>query len=297
MPVPKQYQADVNAILARRHDSGGDYWARSDGGVYYGSPFSTIESVLMLSDLGMGADHPILRGAARQILSCWHDDGRFRAVPGGAIYPCHTTAAARALCRLGYARDSRIERTFQNLVDTAHVDGGWRCSKFMFGRGPETESSNPGPTLNALDAFRFSRHLNRDRRLDRAVEFLLAHWRTRKPLGPCHFGMGTRFMKVEYPLLRYNLLNYVYVLSFYDRAKRDQRFREALQALNSKLVDGSVVVENAHKELAGLSFCRKGSPSRAATHQYLQILRNLREPGRRPLRSLPLHRRPRERRE
>ncbi len=276
MTIPKQCQVDVKAILARRHCNGGDYWASSNGGVYYGSPFSTIECLLVLSDLGMNSDNPIVKRTGECILSRWREDGRFRAAPGGAIYPCHTTGAARALCRAGYARDKRLERTFEHLLSTAHTDGGWRCSKFMFGRGPETEFSNPGPTLNALDAFRFSRRLNKERELDRAVEFLLGHWETRKPLGPCHFGIGTLFMKVEYPLLRYNLLNYVHILSFYDRARRDSRFREALQALQSRMRDGKVVVENSHRELASLSFCRKGLPSEPATHTYRQIMQNLR---------------------
>ncbi len=276
MSVLKQYRTDVRAIFARRHDNGGDYWKRPDGGVYYGSPFSTIESVIMLCDLGVDSN-PILRKASEQILGCWREDGRFRVVPGGAIYPCHTTGAARALCRLGCAGDKRLERTFGLLLGTMHSDGGWRCNKFMFGRGPETESSNPGPTLNALDAFRFSRHLNTERRLDDAVEFLLGHWETRKPLGPCHFGIGAQFMKVEYPLLRYNLFSYVYVLSFYDRAKRDRRFREALQTLQSRVTDGRVMVENSHKKLANLSFCKKGLPSEAATRQYRQMLQNIRQ--------------------
>lgn len=276
MPVPHRYQADVDAMLARRHDNGGDFWASSDGRVYVGSPFSTVQCVSMLSDLGMDAGDPVMAKASELILNCWMDDGRFRLAPGGSIYPCHTAGAAKALCRAGCAKDKRIQRTLEHLLDTAHTDGGWRCNKFMYGRGPETESSNPGPSLDALDAFRFATHLRGDRRLDRAVEFLLGHWVTRKPLGPCHFGIGTLFMKVEYPLLRYNLFNYVYVLSFYDYARRDQRFREALKVLQSKLVDGRVVVENPHRELASLSFCRKGFTSNAATRQYGQILRNLR---------------------
>ncbi len=275
MPGPKRYQGDVDAILARRRDNGGDHWASADGRVYVGSPFSTIQCALMLSDLGMDAKDPALARASELILRCWREDGRFKLAPTGSMYPCHTTGAARALCRLGYAADRRLERTFEHLLGSAHVDGGWRCNKFIFGRGPETEFSNPGPTLDALDAFRFSRRLRGDERLDRAVEFLLGHWVTRKPLGPCHFGIGTLFMKVEYPLLRYNLFNYVYVLSFYESARKDLRFREALQALQSKLVDGKVVVENPHRELASLSFCRKGSASEAATRQYKEILRNL----------------------
>ncbi len=184
--------------------------------------------------------------------------------------------AARALCRAGFAKDERVEKTLDHLLDATHTDGGRRCRKFMIGRKPETEYSNPGPTFDALDAFRLANHSRLCGVLDQAVEFLLSHWTTRKPLGPCHFGIGTLFMKVEYPFFRYNLFNYVYILSFYPHARRDARFLEAFRALQSKLVDGSIVVENPNRKLADLSFCKKGMPSAAATRHYREILQNLR---------------------
>jgi len=148
--------------------------------------------------------------------------------------------------------------------------------KFSYGRGPETEFSNPGVTLPVLDVFRFTEHLNKNPCLDRAVESLLDHWVVRRPVGPCHFGIGTLFMQVEYPLLRYNLFNYVYVLSFYECATRDERFLEALSVLESKLDGrGKVVVERPHRKLAHLSFCQKGEPSELATRRYGQIKKNI----------------------
>lgn len=275
MAVPKQYQSDVGAILAKRHDNGGDLWTTPDRRLGKGSPFSTLDCALMLSELGMDISEPILKETSGLILSSWQEDGRFRVTPKGAIYPCHTATAARILCRLGYASDTRLKRTFDHLLELQHNDGGWRCKKFSFGKGPETDFSNPGPTLEALDAFRFTDRLNRDKRLDKAVEFLLNHWVTRKPLGPCHFGIGTLFMKVEYPLFRYNLFFYVYVLSFYNKAKKDWRFLEAFKVLESKLVNGKVIVENPNRRLAGFSFCKKGEPSALATERYHEILKNL----------------------
>ena len=93
---------------------------------------------------------------------------------------------------------------------------------------------------------------------------------------PCHYGIGTLFNQVEYPFLRYNLFFYVYVLSFYDRAKDDERFRDALLALEAKLDDaGQIVVERPHRALKGLGFCEKGEPSTLATARYKEIVDNL----------------------
>lgn len=275
MGIPEQYQSDVKEILKRRHVNGGDLWATADNRLGVGSPFSTLQCALILIDLGMEPTDSVLASTAELIMASRREDGRFRLAPKGAIYPCHTATAARIMCRLGYASDERLEKTFNYFFEIQHKDGGWRCNKNSFGKGPETEFSNPGPTLEALDAFRFSKFLNRDARLEDAIEFLLRHWQTRTPLGPCYFGIGTLFMKIEYPFFRYNLFFYVYVLSFFDKAKADRRFLEALDILRSKLSNNKIVVENPNRKLADFSFCRKGEPSEIATKRYDEILRNI----------------------
>lgn len=273
--VDKQYSSDVEAILSHRYDSGADLWTTPDKRLLKGAPFSTLESVLFLLELGMESTDPLLQEAAELIFSTWREDGRFKLSPQGAIYPCHTVHAAEVLCRMGYASDVRLQKTFEHLLDIQHTDGGWRCNKFSFGRGPETEFSNPFPTLTALNAYLFSNYLNNEPALDKAVDFLLEHWTIKKPIGPCHYGIGTLFMQVEYPFRNYNLFVYVYVLSFYNRAKEDKRFLEALEALKSKMVDGQIVVERVVPKLAGLSFCKKGKPNTLATIRYHEINKNL----------------------
>ncbi|TJX15693.1 prenyltransferase [Tissierella creatinini] len=275
MTVEKQYVSDVGVILSHRHDNGADLWTTPDKRLIKGSPFSTLESVMYLLELGMETTEPIIQDTAELIFSTWQEDGRFSLYPKGAIYPCQTINAANTLCHMGFASDERLQKTFLHLLVTQYMDGGWRCNKFSFGRGPETEYSNPFPTLIALNAFSFSNYCNKEPALDKAVDFLLEHWRIRKPIGPCHYGIGTLFMEVEYPFRNYNLFVYVYVLSFYKRAKEDERFLEALEALKSKMVDGQIVVERVVPKLAGLYFCKKGKTSTLATKRYLQILQNL----------------------
>ena len=107
------------------------------------------------------------------------------------------------------------------------------------------------------------------------MRFLLDHWTTRQPLGPCHYGIGTLFMQIEYPFSNYNLFAFVYVLSFYDVAKQDSRFLGALRTLETKLQDGQIVPERVNSKLAGLSFCKKGEASELATRHYRTILDNI----------------------
>jgi hypothetical protein len=274
--VSKKYIPDVEAVLATQNHNGGDYWASADGRIGVGTPFSTLESPMILHELRVSRTHEAVKGALQLILDTWRDDGRYRLALKGGIYPCHTANAARVLCRFGFGKDRKLQRTFAHLFEIQHHDGGWRCMKFSGGRGPETEFSNPGVTLFVLDAFRFTEHLNKNPALDRAVESLLDHWVVRRPIGPCHFGIGTLFMQVEYPFLRYNLFYYVYVLSFYKYAKQDERFLEALSVLESKLDRrGRIVVERPHRSLAQLSFCKKGEPSELATRRYEEVKKNV----------------------
>lgn len=279
MAVENQYLSDVETILSHKHDNGTDLWTTPDKRLIKGSPFSTLESVLYLLELGMEPTVPLLKEAAELIFSTWQPDGSFKLYPRGSVYPCYTANAANVLCHMGYATDKRLQKTFQHLLDIQYTDGGWRCNKFSFGRGPETEYSNPHPTLMALDAFRFSDYLNNELALDKAADFLLEHWIIKRPIGPCHYGIGTLFMQVEYPFRNYNLFMYVYVLSFYNKAKDDQRFLEALKALESKVVNGQIIVERVVPKLAKLSFCKKGEPSALATIRYHEILKNLGEKG------------------
>ena len=268
-------QSDIQVIVSHRFDNGADLWTTPDRRLLKGAPFSTVESVLHLSELGVQPDNPLLQAAASLLWQAWKDDGRFRVYPQGGIYPCQTAHVANALCRLGYAEDDRLRKTFQHFLATQYPDGGWRCNKFSFGRGPETECSNPFPTLVVLDAFRYAPSYHQEPALDRAVEFLLGHWTIRKPIGPCHYGMGTLFMQVEYPFRNYNLFYYVYVLSFYPRARRDSRFQDALQALRSKTVGEEIVVERVVPKMAGLYFCQKGQPSALATLRFQEIEKNM----------------------
>ena len=270
-----KYQNDIDIILSYRHHLGADYWTTPDNRLGKGSPFSCMDSAHMLLELGMKTTDQILVEVAKLLFSTWRNDGRFKLYPSGGILPCHTAYSASLMCRLGYVEDKRMQATLQHFLDTPYADGGWRCNKFSFSRGPETEYSNPLPTLNALDAFQFSTYLNNEPSLDKAVEFLLVHWIIKKPIGPCQYGMGTRFMKIEYPLWHYSLLQYVYVLSFYEKAKKDERFLEAFHMLQSKLVNGMVVVERNVPKLAKLAFCEKGQPSELATKRYYEILANL----------------------
>jgi hypothetical protein len=55
-------------ILATRHANGADHWETPDGRIGVGSPFSTLESLLILSELGVPRSHESVKGAAKRVL-------------------------------------------------------------------------------------------------------------------------------------------------------------------------------------------------------------------------------------
>jgi hypothetical protein len=87
MAVESKYQADVNAILAKRYDQGGDYWTTPDNRLIKGGVFSAAESTLMLLELGVDPSEPILQEVARLFFDAWREDGRFKLSPDGGILP------------------------------------------------------------------------------------------------------------------------------------------------------------------------------------------------------------------
>ena len=275
MNLKEKYKNDIMFIMSKRQINGEDLWAGEEANIGKGSPFSTRDVALILIELGFSKQDKVILDLANLIFEHQHDDGRFKISKSGAIYPCHTIGCLRVLCYLGFANDEKLTKTFEHLLLTQQGDGGWKCNKFIYGRGPETNHSNPGPTLEALDAFRFINTKDIFQQLNNTIEFLLWHWEQKKPIGPCHFGIGSLFEKTEFPFFRYNLFYYTYVLSYYPIAVNDNRFKDAYNLLAGNLQEGKMVIENPNRQLADMDFCHKGKPSELATKRFNEIVDNV----------------------
>lgn len=99
MAVEKQYASDVELILSHRYDHGADLWTTPDKRLKKGAPFSTLESVMYLLELGMDPTEPVLKEAAELILSTRQEDGRFKLYPTGAPF----THAKPSMLRMCFA--------------------------------------------------------------------------------------------------------------------------------------------------------------------------------------------------
>ncbi len=272
-------EAEIASIFDRQNDNGGSFWSREDGDIHAPNAHSTIDTLGVLGELGVTVDqYPDLLKAIDFVFGYQTSGGSFKYSKTSSKLPCITARILAAFGRLGAAKDKRTEKSYQQLLESQWSDGGWRCNTVKLGKSPRTDASNPGTTLYVLDAFRFRNNNAKEAgQLNKGADFLLQHWEIRSPLGPCDFGMGSRFFKIEFPFLRYNLFYYVYVLSFYEKAREDNRFLEAYQALLEKTKNGGIIPENPHRAWKKFDFAKKGQVSKQATKRWEELEMNVKK--------------------
>ena len=271
----------LTEILNRQFDNGGPFWSREDGNIYAPTGSSTIDTLLVIGELGFSAnDNRLIGEAVNYVFTYRSKKGSFGYSASGTKLPCITARILAAFGRLGVINRPETGLAYQWLLNIQKEDGGWRCATVKNGRSPLTDASNPGTTLYVLDAFRFRENTPEvTEKLDKGVDFLLQHWEVRLPVGPCKFGIGSRFLKTEYPFLRYNLFYYVYVLSFYPKAVIDKRFIEAYKFLEDKINDDKFKPENPHKKWQQFGFAQKDKISGPGTKRWLEIKHNVTNTG------------------
>ncbi len=263
----------------------GGYWeARQD--LYRPKYTATIWRFIVLSDLGLTAEHPRMRRTAQLFLDEYsREDGGFDT-PGGK-WPrselCLTGNLARTLVRCGLAEDSRVRSAFDWIVRNQMDDGGWHCFyEKAFGRG----------TLDAwegLYAYAFLPRADWTPRIRRSVEAGAEFFLERNLLhqGKRRYVPWTR---THYPAHYY----YDFLVGM-DMLTRlgyggDRRLRPALDLLEAKRRrDGTWALDKVHPDLgagAGYRFRRKpkrfaleteGQPSKWITLTALQVLKRVEE--------------------
>jgi hypothetical protein len=117
--------APVAAVLAAQREDGSWDTPARDYQKYGGS----LWQVQFLGELWADGDDPRVRSAARYAFSRQLPDGSWSATnmrPAGSI-PCLTANVARALARLGYARDERVARAIAQIAGAQRDAGPLVC--------------------------------------------------------------------------------------------------------------------------------------------------------------------------
>ena len=132
--------------------------------------------------------------------------------------------------------DGKIEAIHKKSIEAILSlldDRKWKCKsdKLLGGfRGPGRKDDEcPITTLNILKMLSLTKANSYKAEKLQALEILMNLWNERKTRRPYLFAMGTDFKKLKYPLIWYDILNLVSVLSRYPEAIKREEYKEMLE--------------------------------------------------------------------
>lgn len=219
-----------------------------------------------LADIGFKAEEIGLENLLEKILSM-HDKNFLYVFQEKTTtnHLCIPPIILDSLCKLGYYQDERIKKYIEYLYKRQRLDGGWHCAlnKDINKINAKAESC-PMATVNVL--MLLANFSNEDKRLNKAIDFLLNHWKKRKePYRPVSFGIGSQFTKLKYPTVKYGILRYIDVLSLYPYARKKKEYKNIMNYIREKAVDNKYFAESISKSYCEFDFAQKKEPSRFIT--------------------------------
>jgi hypothetical protein len=230
-----------------------------------------------LADLGLRADDPGMGAAVEAVLAHRAPEGAFQTL---ANYPktfggsgeddwtwvlCDTPTLLYALLALGLGDDARVEQAAAHLAGLVD-ENGWRCvAAPELGRfkGPGRKA-DPCPIANvlALKALSLAPAWRDSTATRTGAEMLLTHWENRSGRKLYLFGIGSDFARLKYPLVWYDVLHVVEVLSRLPFVHDDARFCEMLATLTAQADEaGRYTASSMYRAWKGWSFADKKHPS------------------------------------
>ena len=250
-----------------------------------------IYALSTLADFGVRADDPGVGPVVDAVMAHQSAEGAFQIplnVPkafGGTGEDmwtwvlCDSPTTLYALLAMGLGDDERVQRAVDHLAGLVD-DNGFRCvaapdlGKF---KGPGRRA-DPCPMANvyALKALSQAPALLDSAATRGAAEMLLWHWEHRGERKMFLFGIGTRFHKLKYPFVWYDILHVADVLSQAPFARADPRLREMVTGITAQAdADGRYTATSMYRAWKGWSFADKKAASPWLTFLVLRILKRL----------------------
>jgi len=247
-----------------------------------------IHILSFLAELGWRVSDPGMMALTERIMDHRHPDGLFQVVMN--IHPrygglgedqlvwmlCDAPLVLFSLVKLGLGEDPRVLQAGQALLELVR-ENGWPCAvtpalgKF---RGPG-RVSDPCPygNLVVLKALAQLPIWRDDPAAVIGLETLLNLWSNRKSSRPYLFAMGTHFSKLKAPLIWYDMLHVLDVLSQYPGIHSDPRLVGMLGLLQQKADDlGRYTPESVWMAWKDWEFGQKKTPSYWITFLVYRIL-------------------------
>ncbi len=235
-----------------------------------------LHKLVFLADIGLKHFDPGMTVVIQKILSNQSNEGIFQVqvnikpAYGGsgkdefAWILCDAPLISYSLVKFGIFADERVQASINSLTNLVS-ENGWPCTaspqlgKF---RGPGRKS-DPCPYATLVMLKLLSALPSNDQYPARTgTEAILTLWQQRKERKAYLFGMGTDFRKLKAPLIWYDLLHVLDVLSNFTWLFQDQRLQEMLDLLQSKANDtGCFTPESIWMAWKDWEFGQKKQPS------------------------------------
>jgi hypothetical protein len=248
----------VQALISRLQGNTAGIPAIKSGRVHYTEAGKTYWDLFFLADIGFSVGDLGLEKEAEEIFSFQSTDGSFAIPPNvRENYFCMSSILLSSLARMGYRNDPRLEKYIRLVMNSQSNDGGWHCYDDL-----EIECC-PMANLNVLMLLGQYESCRQSPALRGALDLLLGHWRERANLHG--FGVGRRFMSLQYPAVKYGILRVLDALSLFPYAIASPDFASMLDYVHNKAVEGRYSPESFDSTYAGFDFAQYGQPSRWIT--------------------------------
>lgn len=147
------------------------------------------------------------------------------------------------------------------------------CSPKIKGPGSKAHSC---PIANLFSLRALSVHRKDSPVIKPAIEMLLKHWEERGEKKYFLFGIGTDYQKLKYPLIWYNLLHVLWVISLFPGYEKDFRVLEMADLLLGKFSEeGWLTPESIYMNYKTTDFGSRKEPSALMTLKGYEVLHRL----------------------
>jgi len=240
-----------------------------------------LHKLVFLADLGFNASDPVVQPVIERLLDHQSQEGAFQIIVnipahfGGSGEDewqwllCDAPLTLYALLTFGLGHDPRVQTAASHLAGLVR-ENGWPCTaasglgKF---HGPGRRD-DPCPYANLISLKALAQSAEwRESEVSRiGAETILKLWEQRKERKPYLFGMGTDFAKLKVPLIWYDLLHTLDVLSQFPWLRGDPRLQEMAALVKAKADgEGRYTPESIWMAWKGWEFAQKKEPSRWMT--------------------------------
>jgi len=192
---------------------------------------------------------------------------------------CDAPVNLYALAKIGLKDDSRLKRGVSSLVKLGR-DNGWPCSvseelgKF---RGPgRKDDPCPYATMVMLKLLSQFPEYTDSSQVRAGIDSLCILWTNSSKSHPYMFYMGNDFRKLKAPMVWYDIVHVLDVLSRFKYAHQKLQLREMLDIVTSKKDgEGRYTPESVWQDWKGWDFGQKKQPSDYLTFLICRILKRM----------------------